>query len=121
MNARRRGLNEKHIETFEMLSALLSNLYTDVESLAKRKQDGIMSKTMVSTINQVLSDVREFLKDEPSAKFLKLLDDVTLPQNGDALIFLGQYKSAMKGFQRKHTYDHYGTRKWSDTDTEIAD
>lgn len=120
MSARRRVINSKQIETFEMLWALLSNLYTDVESFAKRKQHGILSKTMVSTINQVLSDIREFLKDEPSAKFLKLLDEVTLPQNGDALIFLGQYNSAMKVFQRKHTYDDVGTRKWIDTDEEIV-
>jgi hypothetical protein len=104
----------------DMLLTLVSNLHADVKSFARRKQDGIMSKTMVATINQVLTDVREFLKDEPSAKFLKLLDDVTLPQNGDALIFLGQYKSAMETFQRKHSYDDYGTRKWNDTEEEVC-
>jgi hypothetical protein len=110
----------EQIEQFHMLSTHLESLYRDVESLAKRKQDGVMSKTRVSMINQVLADVKEFLKNEPSVKFLGVLDDVTLPQNADAMIFLGQYNSAMQEFKRKNTYNDYGTVKWTGTERDAG-
>jgi hypothetical protein len=103
-----------------MLWSHLTSLYSDVESLAKRKQDGLMSKTRVSTINLLLREILVFLKGQPSMKFLALLDEATLPQNADALIFLGQYKSAMQNFKRNKTYtEGYGARKWKNTDLEV--
>ncbi len=113
------GITKAQIESFEMLWSHLSSLYSDVESLAKRKQDGLMSKTRVATINRLLDEVLNFLKGQPSVKFLALLDEETLPQNADALINLGQFKSAMQNFKRNKTYaDGFGPRKWNNTDLD---
>lgn len=118
--AKRSEITKSQIESFEMLWSHLTSLYSDVESLAKRKQDGLMSKTRVSTINLLLREILVFLKGQPSMKFLALLDEATLPQNADALIFLGQYKSAMQNFKRNKTYtEGYGARKWKNTDLEV--
>jgi|SRR5579859_4757030 len=111
-----KNLTTEQIDAFDMLWRQLSSLYTDIESLAKKKQDGIMSQTRVSAINRVLVDVQELLKDEPSLKFLALLDDEKLPQNADALLFLGQYKSAMATFRAKNTFNASGFQKWNGTD-----
>lgn len=108
-------ITKAKIGSFEMLWSHLSNLYTDVGSLAKSKQDGLMSKARVSTINLLLTEIRGLLKGEPSMKFLALLDEETLPQNADALIFLGQYKSAMQNFKRINSDDDYGELKWKST------
>jgi hypothetical protein len=109
------GITKAEVELFEMLWGHLTSLYTDVASLAKSKQDGLMSKTRVATINLLLSEILTFLKGQPSTKFLALLDEATLPQNADALIYLGQYKSAMENFRRNNTYMDYGRRKWVST------
>lgn len=113
-------MTDARIDSFEMLWSHLNSLYKDVESLSKRKQDGLMSKTRVATINQILGEIKTLLKDHPSAGFLTLLDDATLPQNADALIFLGQYKSAMQNFVRTNTDNDLGTRRWKGTDREFG-
>jgi len=118
--ANRSGITNAQIESFEMLWSHLSNLYTDVGSLAKGKQDGLMSKARVSTINLLLKEILSFLRGQPSVKLLALLDEESLPQNADALIFLGQYKSAMQNFKRVNTDGDYGERKWKNSN-RIAD
>jgi hypothetical protein len=112
----RSRITKAQIESYEVLWSHLISLYKDVESLAKRKQDGLMSKTRVATVNSLLREILVFLVGQQSLKFLALLDEETLPQNADALIFLGQYKSAMQNFKRVNTHmDHYEL-KWKNTD-----
>jgi hypothetical protein len=119
--AKRGGMTAARVEEFEMLWGHLSSLYSDVESLAKRKQDGIMSKTRVATVNVVLKEVLAFLEGQPSSKFLEFLDDESLPQNADSLIFLGQYMAAMKSFARANSRDddYSPLRKWNGVDLAV--
>ncbi|MFB0832058.1 hypothetical protein ACEU2D_21000 [Brevibacillus laterosporus] len=60
------------------------------------------TKLKVNLINRVLTEIKEVLKNDPTIEFLDLLDDDTLPQNGDAVLILGQYQAAMKQFRLKY-------------------
>ncbi len=118
----RSEITKTQIDSFEMLWNHLTSLYSDVESLAKRKQDGIMSKSRVTMINLILKEVLAFLKGQPSLKFVALLDEATLPQNADALIVLGQYKAAMENFMRSNTRqdDFDAGRTWKNTNRKVG-
>lgn len=118
----RSEIAKKQIDAFEMLWSHLISLYSDVESLAKRKQDGILSKSRVMMINLLLNEVQIFLKGQPSLKFVALLDEATLPQNADAMIVLGQYKAAMDNFMRSNTrFDEMeDVRRWKSTNQKVG-
>jgi hypothetical protein len=88
-----------------MLDSHLDALYEDVQELAKRKQDAILTKTRIAMINRLLSQMLELMEGEPNVPFLDTLDEATLPQNADGLIVLGQYKSAMAQFRGKYAND----------------
>jgi hypothetical protein len=112
MKVTQQGVSDENIDQYELLWGHLRSLYKDVESLASKKQDGVMSKARVSVINKVLEEVIQFLEGHPSAKFIGLLDDQALPQNADALIMLGQFKSAMLNFARINSTMGSGGRIW---------
>jgi len=89
-------------ERYELLSPMLDSLRSDVEGLSKKKPDEPMNELKVKMTNQILNEVLEFLKDDPSVKFLQLLDTETLPSNSDAYIILGQFRAAMNQFKSKN-------------------
>jgi hypothetical protein len=91
-----------HAQTIEMVSPILTSLASEIRELSKRKQDGILSPLKVTQINRVLVDLRRALGEDPSTRYLDLLDDDTLPQNSDAVIVLAQWESAVDQFKDKH-------------------
>lgn len=102
------------IERFEMLEPMLASHLNEIREFSKKKQDAVLSNLKVKLINRVLIEIKEIFKDEPSNEFLDLLDDDMLPQNGDAVLILGQYKAAMEQFRSKyHGYDSVDhSRRW---------
>lgn len=94
--------SRENVEKFEMLFPLLNSLLEEIREFSKKKPDGVLSKLKVGTVNRILKDVKEFLTSDPSVAYLDLLDDETLPQNGDATLILGQFRAAMVQYKRKH-------------------
>lgn len=92
------------VDRYHLLRRLLSALHRDIQELAKKKQDGALTKTRIAMINRLLKDVKEFLAAEPSANYLDILDEDAVPQNADALLIAGQYLSAMDQFQSRYTH-----------------
>lgn len=92
---------EKH----EMLSPMLDAIYNEVKELSKRKQDDVLNKLKVKMINRILEQIKEIVAEEPTAQFIDLLDDETLPSNSDAVLILAQFQAAMEQFKDK--YYHY--------------
>ena len=89
---------------FKTLVPLVESMHDDVRELARKNQNAPLSKSRVSMINRLLSGVKILLKEEPTAEYLPLLDEETLPQNADALLTLGQFKAALDQFREKYTY-----------------
>lgn len=98
-------LTDKDIEKYKILNGILTSVFNEMKDFSKKKQDEVLNELKVKKINQLLEDIRDFLSEESSSKYLDLLDDETLPTNSDAVLILSQYYASMKIFNRK--YDFY--------------
>lgn len=101
---------EEQAARFEMLRPMIASAHKEIGELSKKKQDGIVNDLKVRHINRLLAPLKEILVDDPSADYLELLDEETLPQNSDAVFVLGQFLAAMDQYKGRHTLGHYG--KW---------
>jgi hypothetical protein len=105
---------EKEVERFEMLSTLLDSIYGEMREFSKKKPDEVLNQLKVKMINKVLQQAKEALASQPSIAFLELLDDGSLPSNSDAVLIIGQFRSAMSHFRQKFYYYDYDldTDRW---------
>ena len=100
------------IKQYEVLRPLIEGMYKDSQALAGKKLDGTLSKQRIAMINRLLKDVKEFLRNEPTVRYLDLLDEEVVPKNADALLVLGQYKSALDHYHSKYTEQGFGIVRW---------
>jgi hypothetical protein len=105
-------ITDQEIDRYESLAPLVQSLHQDVQELAKKKQDGALTKIRINLINRLLADVKEFLKNQPSATYLDLLDEATVPQNADALLIVGQYLAALHHYHDRYTYRDQSDLRW---------
>lgn len=90
------------VEKYNMLNPLLNSMYGEIKELSAKKQDLILNKVKVTMINRILRQIKGLLRDQPTAEFIDLLDEDTLPSNSDAVLVLSQYQSAMKQFLNRY-------------------
>jgi hypothetical protein len=96
------------------LRPLIDGLYRDLTVLAGRKQEAPLSKAKITMMNKLLNDAKMLLADEPTCNYLELLDEQAIPNNADALLILGQYKTALERFQAKYSSREIGgIREWN--------
>jgi len=93
---------QAQVSEFEMLWPILKSLLAETKELSKKKADNALNKLKVGMINKVLVQIKGILSDEPSVRFLELLDNDTLPSNSDATFIMAQYDAAMQQFKDKH-------------------
>jgi len=110
-------IKESDVETCNMLSPLLHSLLEEMKELSKKKQDGVLNKLKAVMINKILKQVKDLLAREPTAQFIDLLDEETLPTNSDAVLILSQFKTAMHQFDGKYNRKDPG-ESWSRWHTE---
>lgn len=110
-NTRDLEISDQEIDQFETLWPLLTAMKNEYSELSKKKQDGTLNKLKVQGVNRLLIDLKELLKEEPSARYLDILSDDDLPQYSDVTIILSQYVAAMTAFQqaRQHQDASYHT------------
>jgi hypothetical protein len=115
MAREKRGvLTDKDVDQYELIMPLLDRMYSDIQELTKKRQDGVLSKTRIAMINRLLDSARDLLKGETSINFLDRLDEELMPQNADAMIIVGQYVSALGAFRERHTtVEDFEDRYWS--------
>jgi hypothetical protein len=106
------AISESDVDKYKMLFGLLSSLYSDVQDLARKKQDGHLSKIRIGMVNRLLIEIKSLIANEPTVAFLDTLDEDTIPQNADALIILGQHMAALRQFKMKYSTNTYGTTHW---------
>ncbi|WP_221390030.1 hypothetical protein [Dyadobacter sp. NIV53] len=94
---------DAEITKFEMLNELAESIYLEMKEFSKKKPDDALNPFKVKNVNRVLTQLKEFLINEPTASFLDLLDDETLPTNSDAILIIGQFKASMDNFRHKNT------------------
>ena len=100
-------------EQFEILFTMVKNLSAENKEFMKQKKNmnEILNDYKIKTINKVLTDLKEILKNEPSAKFLDVISEEKNEnkkaegQNNsvsDVALVLSQYQSACENYSRKY-------------------
>jgi len=109
---------EAQVEQYNLLSPVLNAISRELKELSKKKQDGVLSKLKVGMINKILEPIKQLLSGEPTAQFLELLDDETLPTNSDAVLVLAKVQAAMDQFSKKYHRLDKGrfSSRWSTTE-----
>lgn len=106
--------SEAEIVKYEMLEKLLGTSFVEMKEFSKKKPDELLNKFKVKSLNRILSPIKDVLKNEPTADFLDLLDEDTIPSYSDAVLIIAQFQAAMKQF--KSTYfgraEMYKDHRW---------
>ena len=90
------------VEQFLMLRELVTGLYNEMKDFAKKSANETLNEFKIKSLNRVLSPLKELLKDQPTALFLDVLDETSLPTNSDVVIILSQYLTAMQKFEDRY-------------------
>jgi hypothetical protein len=105
---------DAEIVKYEMLEKLLGTSFIEMKEFSRKKPDELLNKFKVTSLNRILSPIKDVLKDEPTAGFLDLLDEDTIPSYSDAVLIIAQFQAAMKQF--KSTYfgraEKYKDHRW---------
>lgn len=94
--------NQEKVDVYETTAPLLAALYEEIQALSKKKPDGTLNQSKVQLINRLLTDIKDFLKDEPDKKYLDLINDEDLPQYSDVVLILSQYSASVNKFENKY-------------------
>jgi len=100
---------DEQVIKFKMLNELADSIYLEMKEFSKKKPDDTLNAFKVKNINRILTQLKDFLKDEPTAGFLEVLDSESLPSNSDAILIIGQFKASMDNYKKKYTtkYGHW--------------
>lgn len=93
---------------YDGVASPFNHLVKEVKALGMKKPTETLSESKVKFINRILEDIQGFIKDEPEARYLDLLDDEALPQYSDAILILSQYEGALHGFRGRYHGYHGG-------------
>jgi hypothetical protein len=108
--------SEADVNKFEMLEKLLASVYEEMKEFSKKKPDEPLNKFKVKSVNRVLGQIKEIMKNEPTDEFLDLLDEDSLPSNSDSILIIGQFNAAMKQFRSKYYGWTGASWSWSTKD-----
>ncbi len=96
---------DEQASTYDRLVPMLEAAHREMSELSKKRQDGVVNALKIKTLNRLLAELSNVIKDDPSHAFVDMLDEDTLPQNSDVVLILSQWKAALEQFKRTH----YGT------------
>ena len=110
------------VNQFLMLKELVTGLYEEMKDLTKKSSKETLNDFKIRSLNRVLKPLKELLKDQPTAMFLDLLEDDSLPTNSDVVIVLSQYLSAMKKYEERYYKFPPGSsiKRWNTKDNPIG-
>ena len=90
------------VNQFLMLRELVTGLYDEMKDFAKKSPNETLNEFKIKSLNRVLSPLKELMKDQPTALFLDVLDESSLPTNSDVVIILSQYLTAMQNYEDRY-------------------
>lgn len=120
---------EKDIEDYSLLKDMLRAQRQEFNLLSKKKSDGQLNKMKIKMVNRVLEPLNELLKNEPSHKFLDVLNEDEMPTNSDVVLIISQYEKALLNFKNnfflidKNYTDEFGDglKRWNVKDDPILE
>lgn len=112
----------EEIVKYEMLEKLLDSSFIEMKGFSKKKPDELLNKFKVTSINRILGPIKELLKNEPTASFLDLLDEDTIPSYSDSILIIAQFQSAMAQFKSTYYgYENYKHRWFTKENPKLGD
>ena len=87
------------VNQFLMLRELVTGLYDEMKDFAKKSANETLNEFKIKSLNRVLTPLKVLMKDQPTALFLDVLDESSLPTNSDVVIILSQYLTAMQNYE----------------------
>lgn len=93
------------VQVYQSSRPIFEAILREVRELSRKKPEATMSSGKVKIVNRVLTDLLVILKDEPTGKYLEILNDETLPQVSDAVLAMVQFETALKAFFARY-YRH---------------
>lgn len=96
------------IEYYLLLKDMLKSLRQELDLLCKKKSDEQLNPMKIGMVNRVLEPLNGLFKNEPSHKFLDILNQDDLPSNSDVVLIISQYETAIDEFKKRyHRKDKY--------------
>ena len=100
------------VNQFLMLRELVTGLYDEMKDFAKKSANETLNEFKIKSLNRVLTPLKVLMKDQPTALFLDVLDESSLPTNSDVVIILSQYLTAMQNYEdRYYKLDNFKHKK----------
>ena len=93
---------EKNIEDYSLLKDMLRAQRQEFALLSKKKSDGQLNKMKIKMVNRVIEPLNELLRNEPSHKFLDVLNEDEMPTNSDVVLIISQYEEALLNFKNRY-------------------
>ena len=120
---------EKDIEDYSLLKDMLLAQRQEFDLLSRKKSDGHLNKMKIKMVNRVIEPLKELLKNEPSHKFLDVLNEDEMPTNSDVVLIISHYEKALLNFQNryflidKNYIDKYGypKKRWNIKENPISE
>ena len=109
------------VNQFLMLRELVTGLYDEMKDFAKKSANETLNEFKIKSLNRVLTPLKVLMKDQPTALFLDVLDESSLPTNSDVVIILSQYLTAMQNYEdRYYRLDSFKHKKrWNTKEDPI--
>lgn len=93
---------QKDIKNYTLLKDMLRAQKHELNLLSKKKADSQLNKMKIKMVNRVLEPLNKLFKDEPSHKFLDVLNEDDIPTNSDAVLIISQYETAINEFRSRY-------------------
>lgn len=105
---------EAEVLQYKMLDELLASSFSELKEFSKKKPDELLNTFKVKSLNRILSPIKEIMRNEPTANFLDLLDEDTIPSYSDAVLIIAQFNAAMAQFKSLYfgKQTQFGDYRW---------
>lgn len=94
--------SKKDVQDHDLLTGMLAAQKQELDLLTKKQPNGQLNKMKITIVNRVLEPLKGLLKNEPSHKFLDVLNEVDMPTNSDVVLIISQYEKALRDFRSKY-------------------
>ena len=113
IEARHFEYEEREKAQIRLLSSILHNHLTIVETQAKRKPDMLMRRSQIRTINEILKELRDYFSGSNAADYLHLaeepheddLEHFPGTTYGEMAVLLAAYSSTLHMFSMEELYE----------------
>lgn len=113
IEARHFEYEERERAQINLLSSILHNHLTIVETQAKRKPDMLMRRSQIRTINEILKELRDYFSGSNAADYLHLaeepheddLEHFPGTTYGEMAVLLAAYSSTLHMFSMEELYE----------------